>query len=62
MTIAAHRSLTPTQAAAMCRGKATYSHVEAERRAKIQRRRYDEPIIAYRCKVCGGWHTGRRPQ
>jgi hypothetical protein len=34
------------------------SYREADKVAARMRRRDDEPMVAYGCRFCGGWHVG----
>ena len=34
------------------------SMVEAERRARLMRRKYKEPLVAYLCRHCRKYHIG----
>lgn len=43
-----------------CDGKRRLSRALALIVAKAMRRRYDEPLVAYRCRGCGYWHVGSK--
>ena len=45
--------------ASSCTGKKTYSVSRAKRLAREVSRRHDEPMQAYHCTFCHGWHLGR---
>lgn len=51
MMIAAHK--------VGCTGKRSFlTFTDADKRATIMRRRWHEPLAAYRCKHCGMYHIG----
>lgn len=42
-----------------CTGKRVFASMKAAlRRAKLMRRKYHEPLEAYRCPKCHGYHIG----
>lgn len=42
-----------------CTGKRSFAtQKQAARRAKLMRRKYDEPLAEYLCRHCHRWHIG----
>jgi hypothetical protein len=48
--------------ASACTGKQAYSIVRARELARAVSRRHDEPMQAYHCVFCHGWHVGHPRQ
>lgn len=44
-----------------CLGKARFDTPALAHRVQKRRGRHDKNGTVYRCKHCGGWHIGRRP-
>ncbi len=45
--------------ASACTGKQSYSIGRARELARKVSQRHDEPMQAYHCPFCHGWHVGR---
>lgn len=48
--------------ASACTGKQSYSLTRARQLARAVSRRHDEPMQAYHCPFCHGWHVGHPRQ
>jgi hypothetical protein len=44
-----------------CEGKVRYGQARAKRVAHDMREKYQEVLLPYQCKFCGGWHVGHPP-